>query len=76
MRKEVQLALGDLSQFLDALIVWVLDKADNEPTKMSALYMLSSIVNRRSNGKLKFIRRLPTSYHILTYLCRVVIIFE
>jgi DNA repair/transcription protein MET18/MMS19 len=51
--KEVQLALDDLSQFLDALIVWVLDKADSEPTKMSALYMLSSIVNRRSNGKQK-----------------------
>ena len=53
LRKEVQLALGDLCQFLNALIVWVLDKADNEPTKLSALYMLSSIINRRSNGKLK-----------------------
>ena len=51
LHKEVQLALDDLGQFLDALIIWVLDKADNEPTKMSALYMLSSIVNRRSNGK-------------------------
>ena len=53
--KEVELVLGDdddLGRFLDGLILWVLDnKADNESTKMSALYMLSSIVNRRSNGK-------------------------
>jgi DNA repair/transcription protein MET18/MMS19 len=63
--KEVELSLGDddLGRFLDGLIGWVLDnKADNEPTKLSALYMLSSIVNRRSSGK--FIRRSP-NVHVI-----------
>ena len=57
LRKEVRLALGDISKFLDALLAWVLDKADSELTKISVLHMLSSIVNRRSNGKWKFVHR-------------------
>ena len=65
LHKEVQLSLGDLSMFLDTLIAWVLDKADNELKKISALHMLSSIVNRRSNGKWKFLHWF-TNYILLT----------
>lgn len=57
LHKEVRLVLGDINQFLDALLTWVLDKADNELTRTSALHMLSSIVNRRSDGKWRFVHR-------------------
>ncbi|KAF8817465.1 ARM repeat-containing protein [Phlegmacium glaucopus] len=55
LHKEVQLVLSDISQFLDALLAWVLDTADTELAKISALQMLSSIVNRRSDELSSFL---------------------
>jgi len=68
LHKEVQLELGDISQFLDALLVWVLDTADTELAKISALQMLSSIVNRRSDGKWKFVCRFTNFMLLTTYV--------
>ena len=68
LHKEVQLTLGDISQFLDALLAWVLDKADTELTKTSALQMLCSIVNRQSNGKWEFVRSFTNLMLITVYI--------
>ncbi|KAF8159570.1 Dos2-interacting transcription regulator of RNA-Pol-II-domain-containing protein [Crassisporium funariophilum] len=47
LRKEVHLDLGNLTQFLDMLLDWVLMTADNDLQRLSALHVVSSIVNRR-----------------------------
>ncbi|KAF9480547.1 ARM repeat-containing protein [Pholiota conissans] len=44
--KEISLSLGNIGEFLDMLLKWVLDVADNDLQRYSALHIMASILNR------------------------------
>ncbi|KAH9479537.1 MMS19 nucleotide excision repair protein-like protein [Psilocybe cubensis] len=47
LHKEARLSLRDVSGFLEMLLRWVLDIADNDIQKLAALHIVSSILNRQ-----------------------------
>lgn len=50
------------------LLKWALGKADSELQKLSAFHMLSSILNRRADGKNILVLDANTGVHILAEL--------
>ena len=47
---QAQISLGDIGQLLDSLLVWVLETADTDLQRMSALHMVASILNKHVDG--------------------------
>ena len=47
---QVQISLGDIGQLLDSLVVWVLETADTDLQRNSALHMIASILNKHIDG--------------------------
>ncbi|KAJ3516937.1 hypothetical protein NLJ89_g807 [Agrocybe chaxingu] len=56
LHKEVHLPIGDLDGFLDTLLAFVTEKADTDLQRLSALHMLSSILNRRADELSSFLQ--------------------
>ncbi|KAF8967720.1 ARM repeat-containing protein [Flammula alnicola] len=55
LHKEVQLSLGNIGDFLDLVLKWVLEVADTDLQKYSALHMVASILNRQADQLLSFL---------------------
>ncbi|KAF9561230.1 ARM repeat-containing protein [Agrocybe pediades] len=55
LHKEARLSLTNVDAFLDILIGWTLAVADNDLQKLSALHIVSSIVNRQADELLSFL---------------------
>ncbi|KJA28181.1 hypothetical protein HYPSUDRAFT_130307 [Hypholoma sublateritium FD-334 SS-4] len=49
LHKEVRLVLENLANFLDMLLNWVLDIADNDLQRYSALHIVASTLNKQAN---------------------------
>lgn len=49
---KVQPLVGNTKEFLDMTLKWVLDTADTDVQRLSALKLVASIVNRHADGAL------------------------
>lgn len=54
--KEVRLSLGDIDKFLDSLLTWVLEIADTDLQRISALRMIASILNKHVDELTSFLK--------------------
>jgi len=52
---QARLSLEDINQFLDSLLKWVLETADTDLQRMSALRMVASILNKHVDGMFNYV---------------------
>ncbi|KAF9531685.1 RNAPII transcription regulator C-terminal-domain-containing protein [Crepidotus variabilis] len=62
LHKDVTLSLGEEGKFLDAVLKWIIEVADNDLQRNAALHMVAAIVNRRAESLSSFLSQLLESY--------------